>query len=946
MLDNAWFVPASRISDYKNTEKVYDIDDAGHRKLRKYERGTFIYRLAGRDREKSASYYTPQVLTRCLVKYALKELLQGKTADDILSLSVCEPAMGSAAFLNEAINQLAEKYLELKQAELGRRIPHEAYPRELQKVRMYLADRNAFGVDLNPVAVELAEVSLWLNAIYGADEAEDGAPRQARVPWFGYQLFAGNSLIGARREVYRASQLVRNAKPAWYEEAPRRLDPQDPVRQPDEIYHFLLPDPGMANYTDKVARKLYAEDFERLKQWRKDFIKPLERHEIARLQQLSALVDDLWQEHTRMLARDREATEDPLPVWPAVETYASSSTRAAKEAIRKRGLFNDDGDLATPFRRLKLVMDYWCALWFWPIRGSGQLPSREQWWMEIGAILEGNVVDLTPQPQFDFALAAGSQPELPGLATATQLSLLGAGQQTAPASDPTGPNLHDRFGQLRISRLREHFPRVKTVEDLAMAARFLHWELNFADVFARRGGFDLVLGNPPWIKVEWKEAGILGEKNPLFAIRKFSASDLGKLRDEAFMTYPGLQDAWTAELEQAEATQNFLNGTQNYPLLKGVQTNLYKCFLPLGWRLAGNHGVAAYLHPEGPYDDPNGGTLREALYPRLRAHFQFVNELQLFAEVHHNTKYSINLYGPPQDHPAFDQLANLFTPATVDACYAHDGTGTVGGYKSEDGKWNIAGHRDRIVHVTDAALAVFAQLYDEQGTPPRRARLPALHAGALQGVLDKLAAYPRRLADLGGDYFSTDMWDETMRQKDGTICRRTSGDNGFVTDTSDWVLSGPHFFLANPFNKTPRRVCTANSHYDPIDLEAIPDDYLPRTNYHPMADRTEYLRRTPRVSWVEPGETGAKPFTEYFRLVNREMIGPASERTLITTLMPPGAAWVHTILGHAFKSPQALVGLLAFSQSVLVDFRVKSTGMGHANISLISQLPIPQTADE
>ena len=78
------------------------------------------------------------------------------------------------------------------------------------------------------------------------------------------------------------------------------------------------------------------------------------------------------------------------------------------------------------------------------------------------------------------------------------------------------------------------FRACKTVEDLATAARFLHWELNFADVFARRGGFDLVLGNPPWIKVEWKEAGILGEKNPLFAIRKFSASDLGKLRDEAF----------------------------------------------------------------------------------------------------------------------------------------------------------------------------------------------------------------------------------------------------------------------------------------------------------------------------------------------------------------------------------------------------------------------------
>ena len=144
-----------------------------------------IYRLSGRDRQKSASYYTPQVLTRCLVKYALKELLRGKTADDILSISVCEPAMGSAAFLNEAINQLAEKCLELKQAELGRRIQHEAYPRELRKVCMYLADRNAFGVDLNPVAVELAEVSLWLNAIYGEDKAEDGTPVRPACPGLG-----------------------------------------------------------------------------------------------------------------------------------------------------------------------------------------------------------------------------------------------------------------------------------------------------------------------------------------------------------------------------------------------------------------------------------------------------------------------------------------------------------------------------------------------------------------------------------------------------------------------------------------------------------------------------------------------------------------------------------------------------------------------------------------
>jgi hypothetical protein len=568
--------------------------------------------------------------------------------------------------------------------------------------------------------------------------------------------------------------------------------------------------------------------------------------------------------------------------------------------------------------------------------------------MEVGAILEGNVVDLTPQPQFDFTLASDPQPELPGLASATQLSLLEAGQQKAHANDSTGPRLHDRFGQLRISRLREHFPRVKTVEDLATAARFLHWELNFADVFARRGGFDLVLGNPPWIKVEWKEAGILGEKNPLFAIRKFSASDLGKLRDEAFMTYPGLQDAWTGELELAEATQNFLNGTQNYPLLKGMPANLYKCFLPLGWRLTGNRGVAAYLHPEGPYDDPKGGALREALYPRLRAHFQFQNQFQLFTGIndHGQLRFGLHVYSAPREYVQFDHISNLCIPTTIDGCYAFIGHEAVGGIKTEEGKWNIAAHHNRIVRVTDAALAVSAKLYDEQGTLPRRARLPALHVGALQDVLDKLAAYPRRLADAGNDYYSTEMWHETAQQTDGTIYRRTPSDNGFVTDVSDWVLSGPHFFLANPFNKTPRRVCTANGHYDPIDLETITDDYIPRTNYRPMTDRAEYLRRTPRVSWVKPGETIARPVTEYFRHIHRKMIDPSGERTAIGALIPCGTAHIHGGFSIAFKDVLSLVAFSSGLASTVVDFLVKTTGKANFLGDLANKLPLIDAGDD
>ena len=75
--------------------------------MRKHPRGSFIYRLAGRDRQKSASYYTPQVLTRCLVKYALKELLGSdrvQCADDILTITPTEQVgIVSGAFLKDVI---------------------------------------------------------------------------------------------------------------------------------------------------------------------------------------------------------------------------------------------------------------------------------------------------------------------------------------------------------------------------------------------------------------------------------------------------------------------------------------------------------------------------------------------------------------------------------------------------------------------------------------------------------------------------------------------------------------------------------------------------------------------------------------------------------------------------------------------------------------------------
>lgn len=944
-LETGFFVTQNQLNEFdEDSEWVYDIEDK-KKKLRLHPKGKFIYRMAGRDREKSASYYTPEVLTKSLVKYTLKErLTDDVTADDILNLTVCEPAMGSAAFLNEAVNQLAEAYLMRKQQELGQRIPHEDYQHQLQRVKMHIADHNVFGVDLNPIAVELAEVSLWLNALSGGHN----------VPWFGYQLFSGNSLIGARREVYSASALKKQAKESlWFNHAPRRLNPFSLLeqageggRKEGEIYHFLLPDPGMVGYNDSVAKQLRPDAFKAIKDWKKAFCAPFEAQEIRTLQTLSDAVDRLWREHTQMLEQHRRRTEDSYPLWGQQGMAEHHTSTKEKDQLRTTGIFNTNARIASPYRRLKLAMDYWCALWFWPLDEAEQLPDRQKWLFDLNTILNSaGTFEFAPTQEGLFG-AEQEQSEDPFAKPIEDLFAADEPQQTLRAETQAVRDVSTQQGELNLEKLFKNpfFNTLAIANELGEHFRFFHWELAFADIYAKRGGFDITLGNPPWRKVEWQEGGVLGDYNPAFVLHKLSAKQLTDQREAAFERSPQLQRAWFDELAEAEGSQAFLNATQNYPQLVGQKANLYKCFLPRAWVNANAQGVSGFLHPEGIYDDANGGSLRRQVYQRLRSHFQFKNDIKLFSEVDNSRKYSINIYSCRLENISFRNLSNLFHPMTIDECFQHNGVGEVPGIKEDfelpDGrvkvKWNFAGHRDRIMHIGSRELGLFAEIYDEAGTHALEARLPVLHAQQLMTVLEKFAEHNRRLGDLKGQYLSLEMWNETTAQKDGTIKRETR----FPEKLEEWILSGPHFFVGNPFYNTPRAVCESNKSYDKLDLHTLPIDYLPRTNYVPACDLDTYRDRTPRVPWLEDGEYQPRLVTEYYRVVNREMIGPSSERTLTTAIIPKGVAHINTCLCTAFKSEQIMLDFFSMTLSIVLDYRVKSTGMGHANTSLINQLPI------
>jgi Eco57I restriction-modification methylase len=137
-------------------------------------------------RKSTGAFYTPRALTSYVVRETLAPLLAGRTADQILRLRILDPAMGSGAFLVAACTQLAEAAEEALTRE-GTWHRSDVTPSDRVALRREVAQRCLFGVDLNPMAVQVARLSLWLTTL-AADKP---------LTFLDHRLVAGNSLVGA-----------------------------------------------------------------------------------------------------------------------------------------------------------------------------------------------------------------------------------------------------------------------------------------------------------------------------------------------------------------------------------------------------------------------------------------------------------------------------------------------------------------------------------------------------------------------------------------------------------------------------------------------------------------------------------------------------------------------------------------------------------------------------
>jgi hypothetical protein len=500
----------------------------------------------GNARKLSGSYYTPDSLVQALIQSALDPVIEARIqarpdapTEALLSITVLDPACGSGHFLLAAARRLAERLAQLRAPEGA--VRPEDYRHALREV----IGRCLYGVDRNPMALELARFALWL----------EGFEEGRSLSFLDHHLICGDALIG--------------------------LTDLDPLALgiPDAAFKPLSGD-------DKaVCRALAKENKEGLKAF----------------------------------AKRRDERNLPL----ALEQDNLLAERAALEAL-------PDGTLEAA--RAKEAA--------WRTYAEHEQASRLH-----------RAADLT--------IGAFLVPKADGAAlTAT----------------PTSRNLYLALHSDRAPHelaAAHQAARLAAAQSCARAARVLHWPLAFLPVWAR-GGFDCVLGNPPWERIKLQEEEFFATRHPLVAAAKNKAERARRIEwlaqgRLARQLYPELEHpAQECEAEQrlhaefiearrtAEAASAFahVKGEDGgrYPLTGVGDVNTYALFAETIGRIVSSNGRAGFIVPTGiATDDSTKAYFAQvAGGGKLASLYDFENREGLFPGVHRSYKFCLLTLGQAQ----------------------------------------------------------------------------------------------------------------------------------------------------------------------------------------------------------------------------------------------------------------------------------------------------------
>jgi hypothetical protein len=302
--------------------------------------------------------------------------------------------------------------------------------------------------------------------------------------------------------------------------------------------------------------------------------------------------------------------------------------RAEREKVKSGFDFGKRGDLARAFADLRVM----------PETTVEEIAAKAA---RLTALTEDGAAAWTLARACDLYVAAFLLPKVRNAPFAGPDGLPRRGKETVPTTGAVSELLRG---------VRPFGLMMGAAAEAAGSARAFHWPLEFPDVMAK-GGFDVVIGNPPWERIKLQEQEFFAARNPQIAgapnkaareklIKAIAAAPEGSSNH-------ALYDAFIAAKREAEATSEFVRvpGTDGgrFPLTGRGDVNTYALFAEHFARLPAQIGRAGIIVPTGIATDATTAPFFASLVQdkRLVAFVSFENEEMVFSSVHHAFKFAL-----------------------------------------------------------------------------------------------------------------------------------------------------------------------------------------------------------------------------------------------------------------------------------------------------------------
>lgn len=491
------------------------------------------------------------------------------------------------------------------------------------------------------------------------------------------------------------------------------------------------------------------------------------------------------------------------------------------------------------------------------------------------------------------------------------------GGAPAGASARTVPTTEELWMALNQGKMRQAMVEAPKA---ARNARALHWPLEFPDVM-QRGGFDVVLGNPPWEVVQLSEKEFFAVRAP--EIAELTGAKRKRAIGELAVSDPALLSEFEAAKRHAEAMNEFARDSGRFDLTARGKVNTYGLFAELSAALSHRGGAAGIIVPTGIATDASTASFFEHLVEkkRLASIVDFENRAKLFPSIDSRMKFCLLTLGwdEPEAYFAFfltepNQLAEpernfTLTPKQISAISPNTKT-----------------------------APVFRSRWDAELTAKMFVRSSVLILEGKRDINPWLLNFHTRLWNMGEDaeYFSL-----IADIKDGSFSggQKHSGFQGKIRKNGTPILQFTQqndnqapLLEAKTFHQFDHRWVTYPNGGEESALSSLIQKTDP--NFEPE----------PRY-WVSHDEVEKRLASQAWKsswiLALREITNATNERTVIASILPRTAVSHTATLVFPRVSPELVPCLLAQLNSTALDFCARQLiGGTHLTLSLIRQLPV------